>query len=86
MTKNTCDLINQEKNEIKVTVATVTEQKPWHEAQFQFVVCGLSMGNNFPYLGIEQSLQAVIRYNKLCNYDIIGIHCTAPSKIKLIYI
>ena len=32
------------------------------------------------------STQAIILYNKLNNYDIIGIHCTAPDKMKLIYI
>ena len=32
------------------------------------------------------STQAIIRYNKLNNYDIIGIHCTASSKMKLIYV
>ena len=34
------------------------------------------------------SIQAIIhvRYNKLNNYDVKDIHCTAPSKMKLIYV
>ena len=45
----------------------------------------LNMRNSFTITMYWENSQATIRCDKL-NYDVVDIHCTAPSKMKLIYL
>ena len=39
-----------------------------------------------PYFKYWPNSQTILHDNKLNNYDVMDIHCTAPSKMKLIYV